>query len=479
MKREQPVLPNGTTLRGRYEIFGILGKGGFSIVYKVKDLQNEGKLFALKAVTHPNKQERKRFITESEILKQLDHPALPKVYDVFDDEEEHRACLVMNYVEGTNLEKLRRQQPEMRFSQVQVLRIMAPIMDAVAYLHRQELPVIHRDIKPANIIVEAEEHGTVLVDFGIAKAYDSDGTTTATRYCTPGFSAPEQYTVGTEIRSDIYGLAATFYLLLTGIVPNDALERLVRINEKGLDPLVPISELVPEIDLEIREAVQHALSLNKHDRFPDVEQFWQALQSKQGAEHDALFAPALQQRRWKHSNPQKLTIGVLLAAAVLCCFIGTSLLFSASLFPGIYPATQQTALSQKTTNSQATNRTKQSPSNARSVQPTIPYPAIVGPYDGTVHDIASNLTTTMILTVLQQSQGKFSGSFMGLQVKGYLNGTIDNGQQIRFTVTGYAGHAPLTFNGVMRSDGNLAGSFCRQDQNGKCTGYGVWSVIRT
>jgi serine/threonine protein kinase len=489
MQLEQPTLTNGTILRGRYTIVGVLGKGGFSVVYKVKDIQNEGKIFALKVVTHPHKQERKLFTSESEILKQLDHPALPKVYDVFDDDEHNRACIIMNYVEGTNLEKLRRQQTDQRFSQTQVLTIMVPILDAVAYLHRHEPPVIHRDIKPANIIVRDAEKGSVLVDFGIAKEYDSDGTTSAIRYCTPGFSAPEQYTGGTEARSDIYGLAATLYLLLTSIVPGDALERLVRINEYGADPLAPINEIIPGIDATISESIHCALSLSKHDRFSDVEQFWQALQGEQVAQlpqalqseqsSPIALMPAVPPKQRKSFQPQKRTIVALLVAAVLFCFIGTGLLFSARLFPGLYTATQKTAVLQKTTSSHSKNATRHTPSNGMSTQTATPNPTVIGPYAGTVHNIAADLTTAMTLTVQQQSQGNIRGSFMGLQVKGSFSGTIDTAQHIRFTVAGYASHAPLLFDGIMRSDGDLAGSFCSLDQNNQCTGYGIWSVIRS
>lgn len=466
MQRGQTILNNGTIVRGRYKIVGVLGKGGFSVVYKVKDLQNEEKFFALKTVTYSNKQEFKRFLSESEILKQLDHPALPKVEDVFDDNKHNRASMVMNYVEGTNLEKLRRQKPEQRFSQAEVLQIMAPIMDAVAYLHRQAPPVLHRDIKSANIIVSDTEKGSVLVDFGISKKYDTDGTTTAIRYCTPGFSAPEQYTGGTEARSDIYGLAATMYLLLTGIVPGDSLERLVRIHENEADPLLPINEIAPGLDSSVVEAIQRALSISKYSRYADVEQFKQALQ------HSPQNLIPLPPQSWRRNfQPKKRTIGVLLLVALLFCFIGTGLLFSADLFPGSHATMQKSALS----SSHGTDGTKHITSNGTGAS----YPTIVGPYEGKVQNIAANLTTIMMLTVQQQNQGNIRGSFMGLQVKSSFNGKVDTAKTIQFTVEGYAGHTSLSFEGLMHSDGNIAGSFCSQDQSGKCIEYGIWSINRS
>src|SRR5262249_13661808 len=163
---------------------------------------------------------------------------LPRVYRVFEDEKKNRFYMLMDYVEGPNLERLRLQQPEKRFSLPQALKIMVPIIEAVSYLHTQQPPIIHRDIKPANVIVSPLEEGAVLVDFGIAKEYDQDSTTAAIRHCSPGYGAPEQYVYGTSMQTDIYGLGATFYTLLTGEVPIDALYRITNLSSRKADPLV-------------------------------------------------------------------------------------------------------------------------------------------------------------------------------------------------------------------------------------------------
>src|SRR5205807_224448 len=97
--------------------------------------------------------------------------ALPHVYRVFKDDVHDRAYMLMDYVEGPNLEILRQQKPGKRLLLPQVLTIMAPIMNAISYLHSQHPSIIHRDIKPANIIVPVSGDEAVLVDFGIAKEY--------------------------------------------------------------------------------------------------------------------------------------------------------------------------------------------------------------------------------------------------------------------------------------------------------------------
>lgn len=102
-------------------------------------------------------------------------------------------------------------------------------------------------------------------------------TTTAVRRCSPGYGAPEQYSRGTNTGTDIYGLGATFYCLLTGLVPEDAFYRMTQLGSKGKDPLEPVYVLVPTIPLFISEAIQKAMSISSNDRFATVEQFWQAL----------------------------------------------------------------------------------------------------------------------------------------------------------------------------------------------------------
>ena len=106
----------------------LLGKGGFGAVYLVRDMRVRSNLFALKELIDPSKGDRKRFIFEGELLKKLDYPALPRVYRVFENDAEKRVYLLMDYIQGPNLEHLRLQQPEERFSLAETLHIMAPVV---------------------------------------------------------------------------------------------------------------------------------------------------------------------------------------------------------------------------------------------------------------------------------------------------------------------------------------------------------------
>jgi serine/threonine protein kinase len=278
MQEVQTTLPPGSVVQERYVVEKLLGKGGFGAVYLVRDARFKQNLFALKEVIDPGKKERSRFLFEGELLKRLDHRALPRVYRLFEDEAHDRAYMLMDYVEGLNLERLRRQQPENRFSLSQVLTLIAPVIGVVSYLHKQQPPVIHRDIKPSNIILSVANGEAVLVDLGIAKEYNPDSTTTAIRRCSPGYAAPEQYRSGTSTRTDIYGLSATVYNLLTGIVPADAFHRLMQLDTEASDPLEPVNTLVPAIPQAVARVIQRAMALSSEDRFATVDQFWQELQ---------------------------------------------------------------------------------------------------------------------------------------------------------------------------------------------------------
>src|SRR5207302_1238515 len=117
-----------------YIVESLRGKGGFGAVYLVRDRNVKEQLFALKEEIDPNRRERERFIFEAEVLKRLNHRALPHVYKVFEYEKLKRVYMLMDYIEGQNLEILLGEQPERRFSLPLVLAIMKPIVDALTYL---------------------------------------------------------------------------------------------------------------------------------------------------------------------------------------------------------------------------------------------------------------------------------------------------------------------------------------------------------
>ncbi len=491
----QTTLPLGTIVQGRYVIEGVLGKGGFGTVYLVRDRRAGQKLFALKEMVGPNRRERKRFFFEGELLQRLDHPALPRVYRVFEDEKHNRAYMLMDYIDGQNLEALRRRQPRKCFPVQQLLAIMKPIVDAVSYLHNQCPPIIHRDIKPSNIIVMASDNEAVLVDFGIAKEYDPDITTSAVHHCSPGYGAPEQYGRGTNMRTDIYSLGATIYTLLTGVVPTDAFYRTLQLLSKGSDPLEPLNQLAPAVPPQIADAVHRAMAINSSDRFSSVEQFWEALWAPHTSprehlscesgsmssvssrlpmapEHErAADLPAATSHKEKRAVERSSSFFSRKAGLL----ISLALLISISVGLALNQLTASPALPSPAITSPRFTATSGSGT----------YPTVVWTYKGTLYDLPLHLNTSMALIGVRQSQGYISG-YLTIDSKllgsGHFSGTITAAGELQFIVTDSAGHATFFFDGLVQSPTSLSGDYyrCSRIQGEQCKpsrdDYGIWSV---
>ncbi len=281
MQNVQTTLPVGTILQGRYLVQGLLGSSPSGAVYLVKDQYVKPELvnlLVLKEVVNPSKHKLNQIVLEAMTLRLLHHQALPHVYQVISGGNHDRVYLLMDHIEGPGLERLRVQQPEQRFSFPQAMTLMAPIMEAVAYLHRQQPPIIHQNIKPGNILVPTTSDKAVLVNFGIDKRYNLMATTKTTPgQLMTGYEAPEQDSQAAINRSDIYALGATFYTLLTGVGPLNASYRTIQMESKGNDPLEPVNRVRSTVSSYIAESIHRALSLNSENRFASVEQFAEAL----------------------------------------------------------------------------------------------------------------------------------------------------------------------------------------------------------
>jgi Tol biopolymer transport system component len=257
-----------TLLNKRYRVQRKLGQGGMGVVYLALDVALDHEV-ALKANLHPAPESTNQFLREARLLAALRHPNLPRVTDYFIlDGVQY---LVMDYIPGKDLDTLLKERG--RLPLAEVLGLARQIGSAVSYMHRQNPPVIHRDIKPGNIRLTIEGEA-VLVDFGIAKAILSDAETeTQARGYTPGFAPPEQYGgMRTGPHSDQFSMAATFYTLLAGQKPSDAIQRTI-----GQAVLTPLTAFAPEVPVEIQSALERAMAVRPEDRFTSVEQFMNAL----------------------------------------------------------------------------------------------------------------------------------------------------------------------------------------------------------
>ena len=255
------LLGVGDVVLDRYQIKAVLGKGGFGAAYLVDDLQLSGKRRALKEVPAMLFDEY-----ETSLLSRLDHPAIPDII-------ERRAANGMVYLSlkfggSRTLGSERKQYPDRRVPMAKLFPWMRQLCEVLVYLHSQTPPIIHRDLKPDNILLNEDER-IMLVDFGIAKeAVPEAMTRTLGRAATYGFSPPEQVMgTGTDERSDIYALGATFYALLTGQNPPPAHERVA-----GAE-LPPPSQFVPEVPPDVEDAIIQSLSLNINHRQQSVREF--------------------------------------------------------------------------------------------------------------------------------------------------------------------------------------------------------------
>lgn len=265
----QATLAPGTVLSRRYRIEQLIGSGGYANVYRASDL-TFGFERAIKEVSDPDPGVRTQFRLEAELLINSRHPNIPHGYHLIEDM--NRLFLVMDYVQGKDLEEMlnesltQRQRP---LDEAQVLRWAVDISGALAEMHTLKVPVIHRDIKPANIKITPD--GTpILIDFGLAKLHQKGPTMTAAQGVSPGFAPPEQYMAKgrTDARTDIYGMGATLYACLTGKDPPEAPARLLaQTGAGGVGmSLVAPRRLNPRTSEETDRIVVKSLELSPNNR---------------------------------------------------------------------------------------------------------------------------------------------------------------------------------------------------------------------
>ncbi|MBC8078563.1 MAG: serine/threonine protein kinase, partial [Chloroflexales bacterium] len=217
------TIQKGSVLQGRYAVEGPLGVGGMSMVYRGRDLRFKDVVrpCAIKEMyqSAPDSNTRllnlKNFEREAGLLATLHHPAIPKVYDFF--EESGKIYLVLELVPGKDLETALEENGE-PFDEARVVRWGAQICDVLSYLHtHQPDAIVFRDMKPSNVMVTDDER-IVLIDFGIARNLnrtDRKGTMIGTE----GYSPPEQYRGMAEPQGDLYALGATLHHLLSSSDP--------------------------------------------------------------------------------------------------------------------------------------------------------------------------------------------------------------------------------------------------------------------
>ncbi len=293
----------GSVIDGKYEIKKQIGKGGMSAVYLAADRRLK-KLWAIKEVEKNGDGKNEEVIvnslmTEADIMKCLDHPALPRIVDIMEDPD--HIYVAMDYIEGKSLDRILAQngpQPEEL-----VIDWAGQICDALSYLHSRKPPIIYRDMKPANVILRPE--GNIkIIDFGIAREYREKGRSDTTILGTRGYASPEHYgSRQTDARSDIYTLGMTMHHLLTGVSPRTP----------GYE-YHPVRYWNPNLSAGIETVVDKCTALDPEARYPNCKELMYDL------EHIPLLSENIKEK-------QKRRIRIFLFTSVLA-----AALFSTGLF---------------------------------------------------------------------------------------------------------------------------------------------------
>ncbi|HCX79229.1 MAG TPA: hypothetical protein DG577_07435 [Firmicutes bacterium] len=279
----------GTILGGRYLIGTVLGFGGFGTTYKVWDSQlasivaikefypsglvsrvpGEKQVVVFSGEKRDNYQVAlSRFLDEARNMAKFSkHPNIVNVLDYF--EENGTAYIVMEYLNGMSLSEFLVKQGN-KLDVDTCLSIIGPTMDALIAIHNQG--IIHRDIHPGNIFITANNQ-IKIIDFGAAKFSTGDVEKTLTVVVTQGYASPEQYRSKSKQGPwiDVYGLGATFYKMVTGQLPDEAVDRQVE------DTLKRPSQLGIKIESYLEKAIMKAMAIKTELRFSKMEQFRDAV----------------------------------------------------------------------------------------------------------------------------------------------------------------------------------------------------------
>lgn len=280
----------GLILGDRYRVVYELGHGGFGRTYLAEDVNRFNEACVLKEFA-PQVQEsyaiqkaEELFAREAGVLYKLQHPQIPRFRELFRAtlEERDRLFLVQDYVEGSTYRQLLeiRQQQGLTFSEREIRQLFRQILPVLHYIH--SLGVIHRDISPDNLILRSTDQLPVLIDFGGVKQiaatatlkYTSTAETTApvTRLGKVGYAPEEQMQQGiVSSQSDLYALAVTALVLLTGKEPIELLD--------PLDPLGHSQRWQQFVSLspEFRALLTELLAVDPDDRLPSAQAVLQTL----------------------------------------------------------------------------------------------------------------------------------------------------------------------------------------------------------
>ena len=316
-----------------YRIEGVAARSGMASIFRSTDLHN-GRQVAIK-VPHPEIEADTGFLAsfhrEEQILSQLDHPHVMKIMR---NDGRTQLYMVMEWVEGRELRQILRSWKKLPAERA--TRVALEICNALSYIHAQG--IVHRDLKPENVMVDVEDHIT-LIDFGIAVRAETPRAPAGEVYevtGSPDCIAPEQVRgEAGDARSDLYALGVMLYEMLTGEVPFQGTTRAAIMQDRLRNNPVPPRVLDPVITPQLQEIIYRALERDPDRRYASASEF--ALDLTHPEAVKVADRPEL--RDWtprRRSWAEKLLFGALLAlipAAAFTLLFYTFHWFSASPLP--------------------------------------------------------------------------------------------------------------------------------------------------
>lgn len=300
---------------GGYVLEDELARGGMGVVFRARhpQLDRTVALKVLLAGELASPQQRERFRLEAQAAARLRHPNIVAIHDVGQDAG--RPYLVMDLVEGESLgERLDRDGP---LPPREAATLVQKVAQAMHYAH--EHSVLHRDLKPDNILLTPAGEPQ-LTDFGLAKLLDSQvtGPTLSGQFLgTPGFMSPEQVRAGAvDPRTDVYGLGATLYSLLTGEPPFDA-EMILELATKVLqeEPRPP-SESEPGVPRTLDTICMVCMEKNPIYRYGSARALAEDLGRFLGGESISAKPPGVWRREWEALSQNRTTSQVTNIAVI-------------------------------------------------------------------------------------------------------------------------------------------------------------------
>ncbi|GAB2868212.1 Stk1 family PASTA domain-containing Ser/Thr kinase [Actinocorallia aurea] len=267
-------------LGGRYELGGVIGRGGMAEVFRARDLRLD-RTVAIKTLRTDLARDatfQARFRREAQSAASLNHPSIIAVYDTGEDDFNGQPIpyIVMEFVEGHTLRELIRPEggQERRLRPERALEITDGILRALDYSHRGG--IIHRDIKPANVML-TRSHEVKVMDFGIARAMsDSAATMTATAQVigTAQYLSPEQARgERVDARSDLYSAGCVLYELLTSRPPFQGDSPVAIAYQHVREEPIPPSQIDPEIPQWADRIVLKAMTKDPAHRYQSASEF--------------------------------------------------------------------------------------------------------------------------------------------------------------------------------------------------------------